>query len=60
MCRSALNAVAVVNTALARFGVNIEMLEIIIEVDRTGAKIATEKGCMSCEDCGYVYPALFR
>ena len=42
-----LNAVPVVDTALSRFVVDIEVLEIVVEVDRAGTEITAEQGSMS-------------
>ena len=41
-----LDAVPVVDTALSRFVVDIEVLEIVVEVDGAGTEITTEQGSM--------------
>jgi hypothetical protein len=42
-----------IDTTLSGFVVNIEVLEVIVEVDRAGAEVSTEGG-MCCECCCYV------
>ena len=60
MSRSTLDTIAVVDTALARFSVNVEKLKVIIKVDGTSAEITAEKGRVCGEDCRDVYSALLR
>lgn len=46
----ALDAVSVVDTPLSGLCVDIKPLQVIVEVDRSGAKIPPEQSCVSCED----------
>ncbi len=54
----ALNAVAVVDTALSCLGVDVEVLEIVVEIDRAGAEVATEERGVGGEDGGNIDAAL--
>jgi hypothetical protein len=54
----ALNAVAVVDTALSCLGVDVEVLEIIVEIDRAGAEVATEERGVGGKDGGNIDAAL--
>lgn len=54
----ALDAVAVVDAALARLGVDVEVLQVVIEVDGAGAEVAPEEGGVGGEDGRYVDAAL--
>lgn len=56
--RGTLYAIAVVDTTLAGFVVDVEILEVVVEVDGASAEIATEKGSMGGEDGGHVDVAL--
>ena len=60
MSSSALNAIPVVYTALARFRVNIEPLQIVVEVHRPSAQVSSQQGCVSGEDGGYIDASLLR
>ena len=55
--RGSFDAIAVIYTSLAGFGVNIKILEIVIEVDRAGTQVSSEQGCMGGEDCSDIYPS---
>lgn len=55
---SALNAVAVVDTALTSLGVDIKVLKVVVKVNGAGAKVSTEKSSVSGEDGGDVDAAL--
>ena len=46
----ALNAVAVVDAALAGLMVDVEVLEVVVKVDRAGAEVAAEESGMGGED----------
>jgi len=52
--RRPLDAVPVVDTALAGLSINVEVLQVVVEVDRAGAQIPTQQCCMSCEDGGHI------
>ena len=39
MSSSAFDAVAVIDAAAAGFGITVEVLEIVIEIDRAGAEV---------------------
>ena len=58
MCCAAFDAVAVVDTSLARLGVAVKVLQVVVEIDRTGAEVAAEKGSVSGEDGGHIDLAL--
>ena len=60
MSRCPLYAVAVVDASLPSLSIAIEVLEIIIEVDRTGAEVPPKKRGVSRKDCCYIYPSLLR
>ena len=50
----ALDAVPVVDAALASLMINVEVLEVVVEVDASGAQVTTEQGGVGCEDGGHV------
>lgn len=54
----ALYAVPVVDTTLACLRIHIEPLEVVVEVDRSGAEVASEECGVSGEDGGNVDLAL--
>lgn len=54
----ALDAVAVVDAALAGLGVDVEALQVVVEVDGAGAEVAAEEGGVGGEDGGDVDAAL--
>ncbi len=47
-----LNAVAVVDTALACLGINVKVLEVVVEVNRSSTEISSEQGSVGGEDGG--------
>lgn len=53
-----LNAVPVVDATLARFGIDIEVLEVVVEIDGAGAEISSEKRSVGRKDSGDVNPPL--
>ena len=57
MCSCTLDAVPVIDTTLARFSVDIEVLKVVVEVDRAGAKVAAEKCSVGGEDGSDIYPS---
>lgn len=57
MCSCTFDAVSVVNATLARLGIDIEVLKVVVEVDRAGAKVSTQKCSMGGEDCRNIYPS---
>ena len=50
----ALDAVAVIDAALARFMVDVEVLEVVVKVDGAGAEVAAEEGGVGGEDGAHV------
>jgi hypothetical protein len=54
VCSSALDAVPVVDSALARFGINVEVLKVVVKVDGAGAQVPTEECRVGREDGRYV------
>ena len=55
--RGALDAVPVVDAALARLAVDVEVLEVVVEVDRAGAEVSAQQGRVRREDGRDVHPA---
>jgi hypothetical protein len=49
-----------VDATLSRFCIDIEILQVVVEVDRPGAEITPEKSSVRGEDGGEVHLALFR
>ena len=58
VCCTTLNAVAVVDASLARLGIAVKVLQVVVEIDRAGAEVAAEKGSVSGEDGGHIDLAL--
>jgi len=58
VCSAAFYAVPVVDASLSGFGVDVEPLEVVVEIDGAGAEIATEQCSMGGEDCGDVDSSL--
>jgi hypothetical protein len=54
MCCSTFNAVPMVDSSFSCFTVDIEMGEVVVKVDRPGAKIASKQSSMSGEDCCHI------
>ena len=54
MSSRAFNAVSVVDTTLARFVIDVEVLKVVVEVDAASAQIATKKGGMGRENCCHI------
>ena len=50
-------AVSVIYTTLARLGVDIEVLKVIVEVNRASAKISAQKSSVGGEDSGNIDPS---
>lgn len=50
MSRSAFNAVSMVNATFSSFVIDIEVLQVIVEVDRAGAEVSSQEGCVGSED----------
>ena len=48
----AFNAISVVDTTLPRFVIDIEVLKIIVEIDRASAEVSAQECSMSCENSG--------
>ena len=59
MRRSSLNAVPVVDASLAGLGIYVEVLEVVVEIDRPRTEIASEQGRMGGEDSGQIHVPLF-
>lgn len=56
---TALYAVSVVNASLTSFRIAVEVLQVVVEVDRAGAEVSSEERGVRGEDGGNIYPALF-
>jgi uncharacterized protein (UPF0212 family) len=54
MCRRPFDAISMINSSLAGLVINIKILEIVVKVDTSSTKIATEESGMSCKDCGEI------
>jgi len=54
MCSCTFNAVTVVDTTFSSFRIHIKVLEIIVEIDRTSAKISSKESGMGSKDCGNI------
>jgi hypothetical protein len=54
MCCSSLDAIAVINSSFTSLRIHIEVLEVVVEVDRSGAEIASKESCMRGEDSGNI------
>jgi hypothetical protein len=52
------DAVSVVDATLSGFGVHVEILQVVVEIDGAGAEVATEKSSVSGEDGGHIDLAL--
>jgi hypothetical protein len=50
VCGCSLDAVAMVYSSFAGFVINIEILQIVVKVDGTGAEVSSEERGMGCED----------
>ena len=59
MCSCTFDAVSVINTALARFGIDVKVLKVVVKVNRAGAEISTQKSCVGGEDGSDIYPSFF-
>lgn len=57
MCCRSLYAVSMVDTAFSGLMVYVEILKIVVEIDRAGAKVATEKCRVGSKDSRHVYMA---
>lgn len=55
---TAFYAVTVVDASLSSLGIAIKVLQVVVEIDRAGAEITTEEGCVSGEDGSHVNSAL--
>jgi hypothetical protein len=58
MCGRTLNAVSVVNSTLSSFRIHIEPLQIVVEINRTSAKVTSQESSVRSEDRGNVDPSL--
>lgn len=54
VCSASLDAVAVIDATFSCLVVNIEVGEVVVEIDRSGTKVTSEKGGVSREDGRYV------
>jgi len=53
-----LDTVSVINTTLSSFGIDIKVLEVVVEIDRTSAQVSTKKCGVGGEDRGNVNATL--
>lgn len=54
MCGGALDAVAVVDSTLAGFVVDVEVLQVIVEIHRASTEVTAKQGRVCSEDCGHI------
>lgn len=55
--RRPLDAVPMIDTALASLGVDVKVLQVVVEIDRAGAEVPTEKRSVGGEDGGNINTA---
>lgn len=61
MSGAAFNAVSVVDAPLSCFCIAVEVLQVVVEVDITGAKVSTEESCVCSKDsCAVDSPLLAK
>lgn len=58
VCSRAFDAISVINTTLSGFVINVEVLKIVVKVDRTSTEVSTQEGGVGSEDGGDVYVSL--
>ncbi len=54
MCSCTFNAVPVVDTTFSSFRIHIKVLEVVVEIDRTCAKISSKESGVGSKDCGNI------
>ena len=54
----ALDAISVVDSTFSGLVINVEVLEVVVEVDRASTEVPPEEGGVGGEDGGYVYVTL--
>lgn len=52
MCGASFYAVSVVDTTLSSFGIHIKVLQVVIEIDGTGAEVSAEQSRVGGENGG--------
>ena len=55
MSSDAFDAIAMIDATFPRLVIYVEVLEVVIKVDRACTEVTSEKGSMSSEDGGDVY-----
>ena len=60
MGRCTFDAIAMIYASFAGLGIDVEVLQIIVEIDGTGAEVSSEERRMCREDCRHVYSSLLR
>lgn len=53
------NTVSVIDTTFSSFRIHIKVLQVVVEIDRAGAKISTKKSGVSCENSRNIDSSLF-
>ena len=48
------DAIPVVDSSLARFVIDVEILEIVVKINAAGTEVATKERCVSGEDSSHV------
>jgi hypothetical protein len=51
MCSCSFNAVTVINSSFASFMIDIEILQVVIKVDRARTQVPSEKSSVGSENC---------
>jgi hypothetical protein len=61
ICRmrsSSLDTISVIDSTLSSFGINIKVLQVVVEINAAGAKVTSQESCMGGENGGDVNAAL--
>jgi hypothetical protein len=58
VCRSSLNAVSVVDTTLSSFRIYVKELQVVVEIDGSGAKISSKECSVGGENGSNINAAL--
>jgi hypothetical protein len=54
VCSGAFDAVAVVNTAFSGFVIDVEVLEVVVKVNRASAEVSAQESGVRCEHRCYI------
>ena len=59
MGSGSLDTVSVIDATLSSFSIHVKPLEVVVEIDRSGAKISSEEGSMCGENCSDIDSTFF-